>query len=184
MKGNGNSIGTLSQKLWFFLIPSSGARTKYIRKHAHLFRHVGEKLFWQPRKFPTDPEHISIGNNVKVSASVSFINHDVTGVMLNHKYNTREFQRLRGCIEIGDNVMIGAGVRILANVRVGSNVVIGAGSVVTKDIPDNSVAAGIPCKVVGSFEDFVEKRRNVKDVDTEQLWEDFYKQRENSGDQE
>ena len=38
------------------------------------------------------------------------------------------------------------------------NVVIGGGSIVTKDIPDNCVAAGVPCKVVGSFDALVKKR--------------------------
>lgn len=45
--------------------------------------------------------------------------------------------------------MIGAGTVILPDVKIGSNVVIGAGSIVCKDIPDNSVAAGVPCRVVG-----------------------------------
>jgi len=49
---------------------------------------------------------------------------------------------------IGDNVWIGGGVIILPGVTVGNNVVIGAGSVVTKDIPDDSIAYGNPCRVV------------------------------------
>ena len=49
---------------------------------------------------------------------------------------------------IGDNVWIGGGVIILPGVTIGNNVVIGAGSVVTKDIPDNKIAYGNPCKVV------------------------------------
>ena len=48
-------------------------------------------------------------------------------------------------------------VLILPNVRIGSNVIVGAGSVVSKDISDNSVAAGIPCRVVGNFDDLVKK---------------------------
>ena len=49
---------------------------------------------------------------------------------------------------IGDNVWIGGGTIILPGVTIGNNVVIGAGSVVTKDIPDNKIAFGNPCKVV------------------------------------
>lgn len=48
---------------------------------------------------------------------------------------------------IGDNVWIGGGVIILPGVTIGNNVVIGAGSVVTKDIPDNTIAFGNPCRV-------------------------------------
>ena len=51
-------------------------------------------------------------------------------------------------VTIGDNVWIGGSVTILPGVRIGNNVTIGAGSVVTKDIPDNVVAAGNPCRVI------------------------------------
>jgi maltose O-acetyltransferase len=49
---------------------------------------------------------------------------------------------------IGDNVWIGGSVTILPGVTIGDNVTIGAGSVVTKDIPSNSIAVGNPCKVI------------------------------------
>ena len=51
-------------------------------------------------------------------------------------------------IHIGNNVWIAANVAILGGVHIGNNVVIGAGSVVTKDIPDNYLAFGVPCKPV------------------------------------
>lgn len=51
-------------------------------------------------------------------------------------------------ITVGDNVWIGAGVQVMPGVTIGSNVVIGGGSVVVKDIPDNSVAVGNPCRVL------------------------------------
>lgn len=49
---------------------------------------------------------------------------------------------------IGDNVDLGCNVVIIGNVNIGSNVLIGAGSVVVTDIPDNSVAVGVPAKVI------------------------------------
>ena len=51
-------------------------------------------------------------------------------------------------IKIGNNVWIGGSVTILPGVTIGDNVTIGAGSVVTRDIPSNTVAVGNPCKVV------------------------------------
>ena len=51
-------------------------------------------------------------------------------------------------ISVGSNVWIGAGSTILAGVAIGDNSVIGAGSVVTKSIPANVVAVGVPCKVL------------------------------------
>jgi len=49
---------------------------------------------------------------------------------------------------IGDNVVIGAGAKILGGVTIGDNVRIGANAVVTKDIPSNSIAVGVPAKVI------------------------------------
>lgn len=51
-------------------------------------------------------------------------------------------------VRIGNNVWIGGGAIIMPGVTIGNNVVIGAGSVVTKDIPDNVIAYGNPCRVV------------------------------------
>lgn len=163
MKGNGNSWSTLLQKLYFMCLPSSGMRTKYINKHSQQFKHIGGGIFWQPRTFPTDPELISIGENVMLATGVLFVNHDIVPAMLNRKYKTDVFLSKNGCISIGDNVMIG------------SNVVIGAGSIVCKDIPDNSVAAGVPCRVVGDFDKLVEKYKGVKKLSAEELWDEFYK---------
>ncbi|MDD3220349.1 MAG: sugar O-acetyltransferase [Lachnospiraceae bacterium] len=56
-------------------------------------------------------------------------------------------------ITVGSDVWIGAGVQVLPGVTIGSNVVIGAGSVVTRDIPDNVVAVGNPCKVLRTISD-------------------------------
>ena len=54
-------------------------------------------------------------------------------------------------IIIGNNVWLGEGVKVLKGVFIGDNTVIGAGSVVAKSIPDNSIAAGNPCKVIKSI---------------------------------
>lgn len=53
---------------------------------------------------------------------------------------------------IGDNVNLGVNVTIIGDIRIGNNVVIGGGSVVVKDIPDNSVAVGNPCRVIKTIE--------------------------------
>lgn len=54
---------------------------------------------------------------------------------------------------IGDNVQIGVGVGIFGNVKIGNNVSIGANSVIVKDVPDNSVIAGVPGKIISKKED-------------------------------
>ncbi|MDZ7740333.1 MAG: hypothetical protein U5Q03_00875 [Bacteroidota bacterium] len=55
---------------------------------------------------------------------------------------------LAGHVELGENVTIGMGSTVFNNVKVGTNSIIGGGSVVTKDIPENALAFGNPCKVV------------------------------------
>ena len=49
---------------------------------------------------------------------------------------------------IGDNCTIGAGAKVLGNIKIGNNVTIGANSVVMCDVPDNSIAVGIPCRII------------------------------------
>ena len=68
-------------------------------------------------------------------------------------------------VHIGDNVWIGGNSVINPGVKIGNNVVIGSGSVVTKDIPDNVVAAGNPCRVI----------RPITDKD-KQFWQAQYKE--------
>ena len=62
-----------------------------------------------------------------------------------------------GEIIIGDNVHIGWNAIIMPNVKIGDNCVIGAGAVVTKDIPNNSIAVGIPARVIETVEEYEEK---------------------------
>jgi galactoside O-acetyltransferase len=81
---------------------------------------------------------------------------NVTIATANHPINPE--LRARGLqynkdVHIGENVWIGAGTIIVPGVSIGKNTVIGAGSVVTKDIPDNVVAAGNPCKVLREVSD-------------------------------
>ena len=59
----------------------------------------------------------------------------------------------------GDEVFVGQGAIILPNTHIGNRVVIGAGAVVSRDIPDNSIAVGNPIHIVGTYDDFVEKHR-------------------------
>ena len=84
---------------------------------------------------------IIFGNNVELGPGVSIIssNHD-TNNFKNH-IETKP-------ITIGDNVWIGANSTVLPSANIGNNVVIGANSLVNKDIPDNSIAVGNPCKVI------------------------------------
>ena len=132
------------------------SRAAYLKKKNY-FKSIGDHCYLQPWNFGTEPEMISFGDNVHVATKVTFINHDISVFMLQYMEPNQKFKARKGEIAVGDNVFIGANTTILSGVHIGSNVIIGAGSVVTKDIPDNVVAAGIPCKPIGKFEDFKER---------------------------
>ncbi len=66
-----------------------------------------------------------------------------------------------GSVSIGSNVCFGTDVVVLKGVSVGDNCVISAGFVVQKDIPSNSVAAEVPCKVISSIDYYYKKRKSV-----------------------
>jgi acetyltransferase-like isoleucine patch superfamily enzyme len=64
-----------------------------------------------------------------------------------------------GKIVIGNNCFIGNGSKIMLGVRIGDNVIVGAGAIVTKDVPSNSVVAGVPAKVICTIDEFYEKNK-------------------------
>ena len=80
-----------------------------------------------------------------------------------------------------DNVFIGSKSTIMYNVRIGPNAIVAAGSLVTKDVPEGTVVAGIPAKVIGSFDDLYKKRLeeslslNSEKYTADVCWELFYK---------
>lgn len=86
---------------------------------------------------------ITIGNNVRIGANVLIMDGDA------HQDDPRA--GANSPIIIEDNVWIGGGSTILKGVTIGRNSIIGAGSIVTKDIPENAVAVGNPCRVIRIF---------------------------------
>ena len=132
------------------------SRANYLRRKNY-FKHIGEHCYLQPWNFGTEPYLISYGDNVHVATGVSFINHDITSFMFSYMDTEHEYIKRTGTITIGNNVFVGANSTILYDVKIGNNCIIGAGSLVNRDIPDGSVAAGVPCRVVGKFEDYQKK---------------------------
>jgi maltose O-acetyltransferase len=92
---------------------------------------------------------VSIGNRVTLTG-VKILTHDASTQI---PFGVSRI----GKVTIGDEVFVGHGTIILPNVRIGSRVVVGAGSVVTRDIPDNCVAAGNPARVIGTYDGFLKK---------------------------
>lgn len=131
-------------------IRRSKKRADFVRKKG-IYNKVGKNVSIQSRKIPLYPELISFHDNVRIGSNVSFITHDGIHNMINRKIGEKALQEKIGCIEIMDNVFIGSDSIILYDVKIGSNVIIAAGSVVTKDVPKDSIVGGNPAKIIGNF---------------------------------
>jgi sugar O-acyltransferase (sialic acid O-acetyltransferase NeuD family) len=88
--------------------------------------------------------HTTIGDFVSINRHVSIGHHTTIGnyVSINPGCN------IAGNVSIGDGTTIGMGANIIDGIKIGKNTIIGAGSVITKDIPDNVIAYGSPCKII------------------------------------
>lgn len=102
-----------------------------------------------------DPSHcslIEIGDRVTLAPRVYILAHDAS------TKRALGYTRIAK-VRIGDDVFIGAGSIILPGISIGNKVIVGAGSVVTKSVPDGCVVAGNPCRIIGDYDSFLEKRR-------------------------
>ena len=106
--------------------------------------HFGSGIYANFNLTLVDDGHIYVGDRVMFGPNVTIAtaNHPIDPELRGRglQYNKD--------VHIGENAWIGAGVIIVPGVRIGKNAVIGAGSVVTRDIPDNVVAVGNPCRVM------------------------------------
>ena len=151
--------------LWAFnqLKPSQIAEKRAYMKE--IFAECGENCYVEmPFRANWGGHHVHFGNGVYANYNLTLVDDghiyvgdqvmfgpNVTVATANHPIDPS--LRERGLqynkdVHIGDNVWIGAGVVIVPGVRIGKNSVIGGGSVVTKDIPENVVAVGNPCRVL------------------------------------
>lgn len=111
---------------------------------------------------------VSMGDNVTLASGCRLLTHDGSTKKI------LGYSRV-GRIDIGSDVFIGGYSIILPNVKIGNNVIIGAGSVVTKDIPDNSVAVGNPAKTIGTYDAYADKCR--KQLEAMPAWTTHYSQK-------
>ncbi len=129
-----------------------------------LFKNVGENVWIEPDFRCEFGKNITIGDNVYINfgciildcSEVTIGSHTLLGPNIGlyaANHSTDATERINGgCygkpIHIGNNVWLGGDVKVLQGVTIEDNTIIGAGSIVTKDIPDNVIAVGNPCKVI------------------------------------
>ena len=157
-------INTIIEKLRFKKDPIDYCRKMGVK--------IGNDCQIMGTKFPfgTEPYLVEIGDRVRINSGVQFITHDgsvwvLRGIgnaafgPLNDTDENLTDVDIFGRIEVGNNVQIGSNAMILPGVKIGSNVIIGAGAIVTKDIPDDSVAVGIPAKVIENIAEYYRKNK-------------------------
>lgn len=167
-------------------------RAEYLKKH-NVLGAIGENCIWGPWLVPLYPKLIKLHDNVCVHKTAKIITHDLVNAFLMRAHPDVDFgarERL-GCVELMDNVYISMNSVIMPDVRINKNCIISAGSVVSSDIPANSIASGNPAKPVGRFDVYMAFRRlsktqsvkfrnqNLSDELALEQWGKFEKKREN-----
>lgn len=123
---------------------------------------IGEscEILTKASNFGSEPWLVDVGNHVTVADGVKFITHDASSRLFRARYDEMSrFGNKFGPILVEDNVFIGVNAVILPGVKIGSNSIVGAGAIVTKDVPDSCVVAGVPARILMSLESYIEKYR-------------------------
>lgn len=147
-------IRSVIQKLKVVYVNGSNERKiAYLKKQGcRLGKDV--RLNCGVKAFNSEPYLIALGDRVLIADGVHFITHD-GGVFVLKGLNKIENKADKiAPIQVGNNVYIGTGAYIMPGVKIGNNCIIGAGAIVTKSIPDNSVAVGIPARVIETVDDY------------------------------
>lgn len=144
----------LSELLIQYVMPQR-IRIKHLRKKGMAVGNGCE--IYRSVNFGSEPYLISVGDNVRITSGVKFCTHDGGMWVLRKSGKIDNRADVFGAIKIGNNVHIGWNTIIMPGVTIGDNCVIGCGAVVTKDIPDNSVAAGVPARVIKSIDEYCDK---------------------------
>ncbi|SFB81451.1 sugar O-acetyltransferase [Streptococcus equinus] len=114
--------------------------------------HVGEHFLMNYNGIILDVAEVRIGHHVMIGPNtmITTVNHPLT------PQGRRDNLGIAKPVIIGNDVWIGGNVTILPGVTIGNNVVVAAGAVVTKNVPDNYVVAGVPAKLLKTIENDVE----------------------------
>ncbi|MFO1421907.1 MAG: acyltransferase, partial [Candidatus Competibacteraceae bacterium] len=116
------------------------------------------------------------GSNVWLTGC-TLLGHDASAVMLNRAFGLK-LDRV-GKIDIRDHVFVGHGSIILPGVTIGPNAIVAAGSVVNRDVPPDSIVAGVPARVVGNIDRLIAR---LQDQTARLPWKDALDRYRETGD--
>lgn len=148
--------GKIYTRLDYYVL-CRGDKIRYLRKRGV---RIGEgcDLLNGIECYRSEPWLIEIGNRVTVTSGVGFITHDGSSRLFRHKLpGSSSYGNRYGKIVIRDNCFIGVGSIILPDVTIGPNSIVGVHSVVTRDVPPNTVVAGSPARPICTLEEYIEK---------------------------
>lgn len=137
-----SKVRILFTKIFLSLIMNNPLCTSKIRRLALIIcgakigkgTFIGQNVYFDPLLI----QNISIGTNCVITQNVS---------ILTHFYGSdRKFQFRK--VDIGDDVFVGMNTLITKPIKTGNKSIVGGGSVITKEIPSNVLACGVPCKVI------------------------------------
>ena len=107
--------------------------------------------------FGSEPYLVTIGDNVRITAGVKITTHDGGCWVLRRKYPELGDCDRFGRVTIGDNCHIGLNALIMPGVTIGRDCIVGASAVVTHDVPDGTVVAGVPARPICTIEEYRDK---------------------------
>lgn len=123
--------------------------------------------------FGSEPYLVKIGNNVRIAGGVKITTHDGGVWVLRHLWPERyAASDLFGKVEIGDNCHIGMNAMIMPGVTIGSNCIVGTCAVVTHDVPNNTVVAGVPARALCTIEQYRDKHFDELVMTKGMTWRD------------
>jgi acetyltransferase-like isoleucine patch superfamily enzyme len=159
-----------------------GNKIAYLRK---LGVRIGQDcdLLNTVKNFGTEPWLIEIGRRVTLAEGVILYTHDgANRVFRDQLPNSSRWGNRFGTIRILDNCFIGANTIIMPGVQIGPNSIVGAGSVVAKDVPPQTVVAGVPAEMIYTLAEYIESyqrkmipiestnRQELRQELTQRLW--------------
>jgi acetyltransferase-like isoleucine patch superfamily enzyme len=155
--------------------PSGFEYAEYLKRWGK-YHQIGEHCAIWPYTNVTNPEYTRLGNNVMLTAC-TILGHDGSIAVLNRAYQ-KKLDRV-GKVDIKDNVFIGHGAIVLPGITIGPNAIVAAGAVVSRDVPEGSIVAGVPARVIGDVANLV----NKLEIETDSLpWAYLIHQRDGSFD--
>jgi len=147
---SGKGIVAIGRNVKFGVKPSPGYYSNYTYLNARRPESkiiIGDNNFFNNNlAIISDGKTIRIGNNCLFGLNVEITDSDFHDLSIDNRFGGKNV--IKKDVVIGNNVFIGNNVVILRGVSIGDNCVVGNSSLVVKDIPENSIAAGNPCKVI------------------------------------